>query len=755
MSRQGKRRGSGRRRGKQGGGGPSRDGGSGGSRRGRRHGRSEDTHRGWGALETRIITALSESPHGPMKSKDLARDLSIPAGEYRDFRRLLAKMQKKGMILLVRGQRYAVSSRLDLVTGPLSTTRDGHGFVRSSDGESDVYVPIHRLATALDGDTVVARIEARPRGRSREGSVVRVLERARETVVGTFHEGRKVNYVTPLDDRLRRDVLITRGDESGAEPGQVVVVRISSFGEGRVGPTGEIEEVLGGLDEPGVDILAVAHGFGLALSFSDTVVAAAQEAAHQGLADPGPDRVDRTDLLTFTIDPADAKDHDDALSIERLDSDRMEVGIHIADVSHFVTIDSPVDIEALARGTSVYLVDRTVPMLPPVLSNDVCSLNPGTPSFALSLFVTLDSGGRVRDRRYEHTLIQCRDALSYEQAQEVLDGRSSIEPAIDEAIRNLDDLSRAVRVLRVERGALDLDLPESKVILDAEGEPIDIRRRERLEAHRLIEDFMILANEVVANDLEAKGLLGMYRIHEPPAPEKAEMLAETLARFGLSLPVRRRLRPSDLQQILDAVRGRIEEALVNTLVLRSLRKARYDTENVGHFGLASEGYAHFTSPIRRYPDLVVHRVVSRCLVRGEREPYRDLEALSSLAERCSAREQAAVEAERASVALKKVEYMERHLGEEFHGRISGVAAFGFFVTLEDVFVEGLVHVSGMTDDYYRLEERQHTLVGERGGQRFRLGDRVLVQVARVDKEARHIDFAVLRRLPQGLEGVDD
>ncbi len=755
MSRQGKRRGSGRRRGKQGGGGRSRDGGSGGSRRGRRHGRSEDTHRGWGALETRIITALSESPHGPMKSKDLARDLSIPAGEYRDFRCLLAKMQKKGMILLVRGQRYAVSSRLDLVTGPLSTTRDGHGFVRSSDGESDVYVPIHRLATALDGDTVVARIEARPRGRSREGSVVRVLERARETVVGTFHEGRKVNYVTPLDDRLRRDVLITRGDESGAEPGQVVVVRISSFGEGRVGPTGEIEEVLGGLDEPGVDILAVAHGFGLALSFSDTVVAAAQEAAHQGLADPGPDRVDRTDLLTFTIDPADAKDHDDALSIERLDSDRMEVGIHIADVSHFVTIDSPVDIEALARGTSVYLVDRTVPMLPPVLSNDVCSLNPGTPSFALSLFVTLDSGGRVRDRRYEHTLIQCRDALSYEQAQEVLDGRSSIEPAIDEAIRNLDDLSRAVRVLRVERGALDLDLPESKVILDAEGEPIDIRRRERLEAHRLIEDFMILANEVVANDLEAKGLLGMYRIHEPPAPEKAEMLAETLARFGLSLPVRRRLRPSDLQQILDAVRGRIEEALVNTLVLRSLRKARYDTENVGHFGLASEGYAHFTSPIRRYPDLVVHRVVSRCLVRGEREPYRDLEALSSLAERCSAREQAAVEAERASVALKKVEYMERHLGEEFHGRISGVAAFGFFVTLEDVFVEGLVHVSGMTDDYYRLEERQHTLVGERGGQRFRLGDRVLVQVARVDKEARHIDFAVLRRLPQGLEGVDD
>ncbi len=749
MSRRGKGRGSGRRRGERGGGGRSGDGGSGRGRRGRQRGRSEEHHRSWGALETRIVTALTESSQGPLKGTDLARVLAIPAGEYRGFRRLLAKMQRKGTILLLRGQKYAVSSRLDLVTGPLSTTRDGHGFVRSGDGQSDVYVPIHRLATALDGDTVVARIEARPRGRSREGSIVRVLERARETVVGTFHEGRNVDYVTPLDDRLRRDVLIAKGGESGAEQGQVVVVRISSFGEGRVGPTGEIEEVLGDLDDPGVDVLAVAHGFGLALSFSDSVVAAAQDAAQQGLTDPGPDRVDRTELLAFTIDPADAKDHDDALSIERLDSDRLEVGIHIADVSHFVTIDSPVDVEANARGTSVYLVDRTVPMLPPVLSNDVCSLNPGTPRFALSLFVTLDSGGRVHDRRYEHTLIKCRDALSYEQAQEVLDGRSSIEPAIDEAIRGLDDLARAVRALRVERGALDLDLPESKVILDAEGEPVDIRRRERLEAHRLIEDFMILANEVVAGDLEAKGLLGMYRIHESPAPEKVELLADTLARFGVNLPARRRLKPSDVQQILGAVRGRAEESLVNTLVLRSLRKARYDTENVGHFGLASEGYAHFTSPIRRYPDLVVHRVISRCLVRGEREPYRDLEALSSLAERCSAREQAAAEAERASVALKKVEYMERHLGDEFHGRISGVAAFGFFVTLEEVFVEGLVHVSGMTDDYYRFEERQHTLVGERGGQRFRLGDRVLVQVARVDKEARHIDFAVLGRLPPG------
>jgi ribonuclease R len=741
VSRRKGRGGSGRRRGE-------RDGGGRSGRRAGRVRRSGGGQTGWSELEAKVVQILGESSRGPLKSKDLATALSISAEDERAFKQLLLGMQKKGTIYRVRGHRYALSSRIDLVTGPVSMTRDGHGFVRTDDGGSDVYVPAHRLDTALDGDTVVVRIEGRPRGRSREGAVVRVLERARETVVGTFHEGRRVIFVRPLDARMRRDVLITPGDDAGAQDGHVVVVRITSYGEGRVGPTGTVVEVLGYLSDPGVDVLAVAHGYGVSLTFPDDLITAAEVAAEQGMADPGPDRIDRTGLLTFTIDPADAKDHDDALSIETVGPDRVEVGVHIADVSHFVRIDSPVDIEAAARGTSVYLVDRTVPMLPPVLSNEVCSLNPREPRFALSLFVTLDREGRVHDRRYEHTVIECREALSYEQAQEVLDGEGSIDADVDRALRSLDDHARAIRAQRVERGALDLDLPESKVILDPEGHPIDIRRRERLEAHRLIEDYMILANEVVANDLEARGLLGMYRIHEDPAPEKVEMLSETLARYGVNVPPRRRLKPSDVQRILATVRGRHEESLVNTLVLRSLRKARYDTTNVGHFGLASEGYAHFTSPIRRYPDLVVHRVVSACLVRGQGEPYRDADALTVLAERCSAREQSAAEAERESVALKKVEYMERHLGEEFHGRISGVTAFGFFVTLEEVYVEGLVHVSGMLDDYYRFEERQHVLVGERGGRTFRLGDRVLVQVARVDKEARHIDFAVVRRMPQ-------
>jgi ribonuclease R len=696
-------------------------------------------------LEGRVIAALATSNRGPLKTKELARSLGIPAADYRRFRRLLTGLERAGKIYRVRGHRYAVSDTLDLVTGTLSVTRNGDGFVRPGPPGEDVFVPSQRLATAMDGDRVVTRIERRPRGRSREGSVIRILDRARETVVGTFHRGRRFSHVVPLDVRLTQDVVVAHGDEGDAEDGEVVVVRIVSYGEGRVSPAGSIERVLGPLSDPGVDVLAVAYGYGLSLEFTPEVTAAAEAAANGGTADPGPDRVDRRDLLCFTIDPADAKDHDDALSLAELKDGFAEVGVHIADVSHFVRPDTPVDVEAMDRGTSVYLVDRTIPMLPAVLSNDVCSLRRGEPRFAVSLFMTLDPLGQVASRRYERTVIRCREALSYEQAQEVLEGRGSVSPEVDRALLSLDDRARRVRSERFDRGALELDLPEAKVVLDDEGLPVDIQRRERLESHRLIEDYMILANEVVANDMEAAELVTMYRVHEPPAREKIETLADTLARFGLDVPRHKSLKPKDVQGLLRAVKGRDEEALVNSLILRSLRKARYHTENLGHFGLASGGYLHFTSPIRRYPDLVVHRVVTEVLVHMARQPY-EPGALTSSAELCSAREQAAEAAERASVALKKVEFMERHLGDSFPGRVSGVAAFGFFVTLEDFFVDGLVHVGDLQDDFYHFREKSHALVGERGGRRFRMGDRVEVQVARVDKEARHIDFLMLRKL---------
>lgn len=698
-------------------------------------------------IESAILQVLASSRRGPLKAKDVARALDVPTHEYRRLKRTLAGLERAGKVYRVKGNRYGLPNSMDLRVGPASMTRNGDAFIRPEDGgDGSIYVPSVNLGSTMDGDRVVVRIESRPPGRSPVGRVIKILERAHQTVVGTLHRGRRFFYVVPLDRRLGRDLLIPDGDEGDADEGDVVVARYVSYEEGSAGPVGAVDKVLGNLSDPGVDILAVAHSYGLALEFPAEVSAAASEAARNALADPGPDRVDRTDLMVFTIDPADAKDHDDALSVERGEGGRWEVGIHIADVSHYVPENGPVDLEARNRGTSVYLVDRVIPMLPESLSGDACSLRADVDRLAVSVFLTLDERGQVVEQRFERTLIRSDRRLAYEEVQEVLDGRRSLDEKTDQAIRQLDDLARRVRRQRSERGSLDLDIPESKVVLDADGIPLDIQKRERLEAHRLVEDFMILANEAVARASEAKGLPVLYRVHEPPVREKAEELAEFLQRLGLKLPRRKKLRPSDLQRLLEAARGRPDEHLVSTVILRSMQRARYDAANLGHFGLASEAYLHFTSPIRRYPDLVVHREVVRSLVKGEAPREREAEELAAVADLTSAREQSAAEAERDSVALKKVEFMERHLGEEFEGRISGVTAFGFFVTLDAYFVDGLVHVNSLRDDFYRFVEGSYALVGDRGRRRYRLGDRVQVQVVRVDKEARHVDFLLVRKL---------
>ncbi|MEQ9401475.1 MAG: ribonuclease R [Longimicrobiales bacterium] len=698
-------------------------------------------------IEERTLAALAASNRGPLKAKDLARTLGIPNDGYRRFKKTLAGMERAGKIYRVKGNRYGLPDAMDLVTGAASMTRSGDAFIRPDGKGEDVYVPSLNLATAMDGDRVVVRIESRPRQRNPVGRVIKILERARATVVGTLHHGKRFAYVVPLDKRLSRDLLIADGDQGDATDGDVVVARYVTYGEGSVGPSGEVETVLGKLSDPGVDVLAVAHSYGLSMDFPKEVLRAADAAARSGVEEPGLHRVDRTDLLVFTIDPADAKDHDDALSIRDLDGGRSEVGIHIADVSHFVREGGAVDLEAQARGTSVYLVDRTVPMLPEQLSGDVCSLRAGVERFALSLFVTLDRRGEPVSHRFERTVLESRHRLSYEQVQQVLDGEGSVDESVDAAVRALDDVARRVRARRFERGALDLDLPEAKVLLDAEGYPLDIQRQERLEAHRLVEDFMILANEVVAREAEARGLPVLYRVHEPPTRQRAEELADFLARFGLRLPTKRAIRPRDVQGLLKAVAGRREQHLINTVVLRSMKRARYDSANLGHFGLGSTAYLHFTSPIRRYPDLVVHRAIVRTLIEAEAPREWEEGALQSVADGSSAREQAATDAERESIALKKVEFMERHLGDEFDGRISGVQAFGFFVTLEAYFVDGLVHVNSLRDDFYRFKEGDYMLVGDSGRRRFRLGDRVRVQVTRVDKEAKHVDFVLVRNLP--------
>ncbi len=695
-------------------------------------------------VEARVLQALRASRRGPLKPKELARSLDLPTHEYRGFKNLLRGMERAGHIYRVKGNRYGLPATMDLVVGTASLTRNGDAFVRPTGGGEDVFVPAADLATAMHGDRVTARIEARPPGRKPVARIIKVLERAHGTVVGTFHRGRRLAYVVPLDKRLSHNVLVSPGEEGDARDGDVVVARMVSYGETGPGPEGEVQHVLGPLSDPGVDVLAVAHGYGLALEFPRAVLRAAEDAASLPTASPG--RVDRTDLLVFTIDPSDAKDHDDALSYEGRTDGTCVVGVHIADVAYYVRAGGAVDEEALARGTSIYLVDRVIPMLPERLSGDVCSLRPGVERPAVSVFMTLDASGAVLERHYERSLIRSRHRLSYEEVQGVLDGQRTVAPETDGALHRLDDVARKVRAKRTERGALDLDLPEARVILDEDGDPLDIQRRERLESHRLVEDFMILANEVVAADAEARSMPVLYRVHEPPTAQRMAELGEFLVRLGHRLPRRRTLRPRDVQKLLDSVRGRPDEYLVSTVVLRSLQRARYDAGNLGHFGLASGAYLHFTSPIRRYPDLVVHRAVVRTLVEGKEPEEWDPEVLAAVAEQVSDRERAADDAERESVALKKVEFMERHLGEEFDGRISGVTAFGFFVTLDTFFVDGLVHVNSLQDDFYRLDEDAYSLQGSRGHRRYRLAERVRVQVARVDKEERHVDFLLVRKL---------
>jgi len=678
-----------------------------------------------------------------MKTKEIAKGLKVATRDFRDFRVLLRDMLERGRLYRVKGQRFAVPEKANLVAGRVAVTQKGDGFVTPDQGGQDLFVPGLSLESAMDGDQVVVRVEGRPRGRSPVGSVIKVLDRAHETVVGTFHQSRSFGVVHPRNRRISREILVARGEESTATEGDIVVARITTFGSGKIGPMGSVETVLGKSGEPGVDILSMIHDHGLPLAFPDSVIAAARDAVVHRRKEGGDNRTDRRDLHVFTIDPADAKDHDDALSIQSLGDESWEVGIHIADVSHFVRAGDEVDLEAFKRGTSVYLVDRVIPMLPHELSTDACSLLPETDRFAVSVFATVDSAGRVRESRFERTEIRSRHKLSYEEAQAVLDNEKAIDPETDEALCSLATLAEILREKRKDRGSLDFDLPEARVLLGDEGKPVSILRIERLQSHGLVEAFMLLANEIVAHEAEQKRLPLLYRVHEPPSTDKMRELRTLLGRLSYRVS-KGKISQKDLQAVLKQVAGRPEEKLVSTVILRSMSRARYDTRNLGHYGLASDWYTHFTSPIRRYPDLWLHRVLAHALVEGRAVPEDwKGDGLKEKAQRCSVRERVAEAAERESVDLKKVEYMERHLGDEFSGTVSGVTSFGIFVLLDNIFVDGLVHVNSMTDDYYIFHPDRYMLVGERSDRTFRLGDRLEIQVARVDKEELFIDFTIV------------
>lgn len=689
----------------------------------------------------RVLEFLRSKANRPMRAKELARGLDVSQEDYRAFRRLLDSLETDGLIVRQRKGRYAVPEQFDLVAGRLQVTRKGDGFVIPDEpGEDDVFVPARSLETAVDGDRVLARIEQRPPGRNPAGRIVRVVERAWTQIAGIYHPKEGYGFVVPQEPDIGTDIFIPSGSSGGATDGDVVVITIENWGEGRPSPVGRVERILGPQGGAGVDVLAILIGHQLALDFPSRVQDEAEKIARQGIRPESlHDREDLRDRLTFTIDPADARDHDDAISVYELDDGEVEIGVHIADVSWYVKPGSAMDQEAEERATSVYLVDRVVPMLPEELSAGLCSLVPDEDRLTMTVLYRMDGAGNVKEARAMRSVIRSRARLSYEDANAMLEAPAGDETST--ALHILRKVCRGIRARRAERGSIDFALPETYVELDDDGMPSAIRPRPRLETNRIVEDLMILTNETVARIGEQHELPVLYRIHEPPSEDRLEGLRRVAGVFDTPLtadPVR----PTDVARLVEKMAGRPQEYLVSMVALRSMKQARYSTRNVGHFGLGSDAYLHFTSPIRRYPDLVVHRALVRWLAGKGTEV--DREALERTARHTSERERRAEAAERDSVELKKIQYMTRHLGDTFEGTIAGVTGFGMFILLDEVLVEGLIRLSSLVDDYYHFDEQSWSLTGRRSKRRFQLGDRVEVQVARVDPESREIDLELLK-----------
>ncbi|WP_305045106.1 ribonuclease R [Geoalkalibacter sp.] len=699
----------------------------------------------------RLLDFFEKNARFPLGPEDVARHLGVGRRDRKRLRALLDDLVERGALVQLKGGRFALPRKVNLVTGTLSMHRDGYGFVSSGAGEGkDIFIPARFAREAMHGDQVVVRVERGLRGDKPEGRIVRVVGRAHQTVVGRFEQSRKFAYVVPSDPRLGQDVYIPRNARGKARSGQIVVARLDAFPSKNRNPEGTVIEVLGEAGDPEVEVLTIIHQHGLPHRFPAEVLVAASEIPELVLPEELTGREDLRELLTVTIDGETAKDFDDAVAVRDEGQGRIRLWVSIADVGHYVREGDLIDREAYLRGTSVYFPGRCIPMLPERLSNGICSLNPNVERLALTAEMLFDRDGVRLESRFYPAVIRSRARLTYTQVRAMIETGDEAEIArhadIHPHLLVMKTLAERLRARRHARGSIDFDLPEAEIILDLQGNIEDIVRGERYFAHRLIEEFMLAANEAVASFLGEREVPLLYRVHEPPSPEKIQQFQELLKHFNLSLPVHQgQVRPRDLQKLLEEVAGRPEERMINQVMLRAMKQACYSPENVGHFGLAADNYCHFTSPIRRYPDLVVHRVLRRALGKkgvSDKEKQRLAAILPEMGELTSARERRAMEAERDIVALKKCQFMERHLGETFAGIVSGVQAYGFFVELQEFFVEGLVRVSSLGDDFYHFEEERHRLIGEYSRRVFQIGDEVRVRVEHVDLERRQIDFVL-------------
>jgi ribonuclease R len=702
-----------------------------------------------------VLRLLQERVHHPATARELIRELQIPREERTTFKRHLKSLVSDGALVLVRGTRYGLADRMDLVVGRLETHPSGYGFVTPErhieNAKGDVFVAAPNLKEALHGDRVVVRIERHGGDGRVEGRIVQVLERRSETLVGRFEQDDSgLRFVQPFDKRVLTDIHIPRGEDGGAEAGEMVTVEVTKWGTPARGPIGRVVEVLGHIDEPGVDTEIILRKHGIPDEHSDDAV---QEAARLGTIVKERDSKGRTDFRdreTVTIDGEDARDFDDAITIERLSNGHFWLGVHIADVAHYVREGGALDSEAYERGTSVYFPERAVHMFPEELATGLCSLRPHVDRLVQTCLMEVNKKGDVVRYEMHDGVINSNERMTYTAVNAIL-------TYDDEATRNqyralvpmferMRDLFHILNARRHRRGSIDFDLPEAKVVLSDEGLVEDIVAYERNIAHRIIEEFMLLANETVAGHLERHAMPALYRIHEPPDPLKVLEFDEFVTSLGHSLGAAAggRVTPGLFQHLVERIKGTAEERPIAFLMLRTMQKARYDAMNVGHFGLAAATYTHFTSPIRRYPDLVVHRLLRelrQTRVTDERREELE-EDLPEIGRHTSEMEARATDAEREVVQWKKVRFMNDKVGDTFEGYVTGVTSFGLFVELIEHYVEGLVHVSTMADDYYRFSEQTHALFGENTRKSYRLGDRVTVQVVRVDLERRQIDLGL-------------
>ncbi|MFH1700960.1 MAG: ribonuclease R [Candidatus Zixiibacteriota bacterium] len=693
-----------------------------------------------------ILQFIRLNADHPMKVRELAKAMGIQDSAYSSFRGKIKSLLDKGKLVSLKRNRIGLPEAMDLISGIIQITKSGMGFCTPEGTDEEIYIAPGDTLTAFGGDKVLVRLKPGFgfKGK-RTGIVIKVVERKLQSIVGTFRKGRGYAFVIPDAKNINRDIYIIRGKTMDAANGEKVVVRLVEWEHPSLNPEGEISERLGFPGDPGVDMLSIIRAYDLPMEFPEEI----QREADAVISDWQGEisrRSDLTNLNSFTIDPADAKDHDDAVSIKK-EGDIYRLGVHIADVSHFVIANTRLDKEAYSRATSVYFPDRVIPMLPEILSNNVCSLMPNRKRLAFSIIIDFDKTGKVLDYELFPSVIRSRAKLSYDEVQDYFDTGIPC-PRIDRIADDLTIMRELAKILLARRqkaGSLDFDLPEAKIILDKQGNVIEIGNRVRRESHRLVEEFMLAANRQVAYHFLHHALPTLYRVHDRPNMEKVEAFSFLISKLGYRFPVSPTMPTGDFAKLLKKIKGQPEEDFINELLLRSMAKAVYQPENIGHFGLAFKHYLHFTSPIRRYPDLLVHRLLK--MLKKNKYPVKTSQKLgiilNNTGKHCSAMERRAMEAERDAVKAKQVAYMAGQVGSEYDGIISGVMNFGFFVRISGPECEGMIRLSTMDDDYYNFDEANYLLKGRRRGRVFRLGDKIRVGVMKVDKEAKEIDLFVV------------